>query len=348
MPLEALTWVGIALCVSQSAFFSGLNLAVFGVGRLHLEIAAAAGNRAATRVLHLRRRSNVVLATILWGNVGVNVLLTLLSDSMLTGLSAFVFSTAVITFLGEIIPQAYFSRHAVRMASLLSPVLNLYRVLLYPVARPTSWMLDRWLGTEGIQYFRERELLELLRRHVGAEEAAEVGAVEGTGAMNFLLLDDVPVVEEGEDVDPRSIVEIELVGDRPAFPAYEGTSSDPFLRRIQVSGKRWVVLVDHQGRPRLLLDSDAFLRAALFRPRPPSPLPFCHRPILVHDPHLRIGALLSRLEVQPIRVGDDVIDRDTILLWTPVERRIITGADILGRLLRGISVVEPLPALPSP
>jgi CBS domain containing-hemolysin-like protein len=48
------------------------------------------------------------LATILWGNVGINVLLTMLSDSVLTGLGAFLFSTIAITVIGEITPQAYF------------------------------------------------------------------------------------------------------------------------------------------------------------------------------------------------------------------------------------------------
>lgn len=32
-----------------------------------------------------------------------------------------------------------------------------------------------------------------------------------------------------------------------------------------------------------------------------------------------------------------MIDNDLILVWTDDERRIITGADILGRLLRGFS-----------
>ena len=41
-----------------------------------------------------------------WGNVTINVLLTLLSDSILAGVGAFVFSTIVITLFGEIIPQA--------------------------------------------------------------------------------------------------------------------------------------------------------------------------------------------------------------------------------------------------
>jgi len=39
--------------------------------------------------------------------------------------------------------------------------------------------------------------------------------------------------------------------------------------------------------------------------------------------------------VDPEHIEDDVIDEDIILVWG-AERRIITGADILGRLLRGI------------
>ena len=43
-------------------------------------------------VLELRKNSNQVLATIIWGNITTNVLLTLLSDSVLAGLYAFLFS----------------------------------------------------------------------------------------------------------------------------------------------------------------------------------------------------------------------------------------------------------------
>jgi hypothetical protein len=52
---------------------------------------------------------------VIWGNVSTNVLLTLLSDAVLAGLSAFFFSAVVITLLCEIIPQAYFSRNALQM-----------------------------------------------------------------------------------------------------------------------------------------------------------------------------------------------------------------------------------------
>ena len=88
-------WLGIAACVAQSAVFSGLNLAVFSLSQLRLQLEADGGNADAARLLELRRNSNQVLATIIWGNVSTTVLLTLLSDSVLAGVEAFLFSTAV-------------------------------------------------------------------------------------------------------------------------------------------------------------------------------------------------------------------------------------------------------------
>ena len=106
LPLvNVFVWIGIALCITQSAILSGLNLAIFSISKLRLEVEAAGGNPDASGLLDLRKDSNLTLATVLWSNVTVNVLLTLLSDSVLAGIAAFVFSTIVITLLGEIIPS---------------------------------------------------------------------------------------------------------------------------------------------------------------------------------------------------------------------------------------------------
>jgi len=197
MSVEMLTWVAIGFCISQSAIFSGLNLAFFSLSRLQLEVESRKGNKAAKTVLALRDDSNFLLATILWGNVGINVLLTMLSDSVLAGVSAFLFSTIAITIVGEITPQAYFSRNALKMGSLLSPVIRFYQFLLFPVTRPTAFILDAWLGKEGITYFAESELRNIIRQHIAAEEA-DLNHVEGIGALNFFALDEIDVIEEGD------------------------------------------------------------------------------------------------------------------------------------------------------
>ena len=85
-------WLGITACIALSALFSGLNLAIFTLSQLRLQLEADGGNKDAARVLDLRKNSNDVLATVIWGNVGTNVFLTLLSGSVLAGLSAFSFS----------------------------------------------------------------------------------------------------------------------------------------------------------------------------------------------------------------------------------------------------------------
>ncbi len=141
-PSDLLTWIGIAFCITQSAIFSGLNLAIFSVSKLRLEVEAAGGSRNAALVLELRKNSNLTLSTILWSNVTLNVLLTLLSDSILAGVGAFIFSTFVITFVCEIIPQAYFSRNALRMAAPLVPVLRVYQIMLFPLAKPAAIILQ--------------------------------------------------------------------------------------------------------------------------------------------------------------------------------------------------------------
>lgn len=334
----SITWVGIAFCVSQSAMFSGLNLALFGISRLNLEVEVAAGNPKAKKLLELRKDSNFLLATILWGNVAANCLLTLLSDSVLAGVTAFVFSTVVITSLGEIMPQAYFSRNALRMAALLSPALRFYQFLLYPLTKPTGALLDWWLGKEGMTYYRERDLREVIRRHLEAEET-DIEHIEGRGALNFMSMDDLSVSQEGEPVDPQSEISLPVNLDLPIFPDFENSAADPFVGRVLVSGKKWVILTDPDGEPQLVLDSDAFAREVLRGPNARSPYMFCHRPIVVRDSKVELGDVLTNLRIQPANSEDDVIDRDIILVWAN-EKRVITGADILGRLMRGIAKRE--------
>lgn len=331
---ETLIWLAILFCVSQSAIFSGLNLAFFSISRLRLEVESTNGNRAATRILAMRNDGNFLLTTILWGNVGINVLLTLLSSSVLAGVMAFLFSTLFITIAGEILPQAYFSRHARKMASALSPVLRFYQIVLYPVAKPSAMVLDVWLGGESIHFFKERDMEEMFHLHIKSEET-DISAMEGQGVLNFLALDDLFIHEEGEHLDPESIVMIPFDGNHPVFPEIIKNADDPFLKRIQKSEKKWVILTDEQGEARLVLNADAFLRDAFFGNPPSPPLHHCHRPIMVTDPNTPLEEVIMRLQVHPQREGDDVIDADIILLWGD-QKRIITGADILGRLLRGI------------
>ena len=334
-PNALLVWIGIILCLSQAAILSGLNLAIFSLSRLRLEVEVIDRNPAAATVLELRKDANLLLATLLWGNVAVNVLLTLLCASVLAGVAAFLLSTVVITLLGEIVPQAYFSRNALRTAAGFAPVLRIYRVLLFPIAKPTALLLNWWLGHEGITVFRERDFRTLITKHIEIA-GSEVSELEGIGALNFLDLDDVVVGKEGELLDPRSVITLPVEQGRPQWPLFSRSPDDPFMRKVDAAGRKWVVITDLAERPQLVLDAHHFLRDALFDQGAVTPERYCHRPIVVRDMRTKLGDVIGQLTVTPEHPEDDVIDTDLILVWAE-ERRMITGADILGRLLRGIA-----------
>ncbi len=332
--METVIWIGILICLMHSAMFSGLNLAFFSLSRLRLEAEAGAGNHAAAKILGLRRNANRLLTTILWGNVAINVLLTLLSNSVMAGAVAFVFSTFLITFAGEIIPQAYFSRHALRMASALSPVMRFYQLLLYPVAGPSAWMLDRLIGEEQIVFMRERQLKGVIEKHIDSDHA-EIDFIEGRGALNFLDIDDVPIADEGENVDPSSILSLPARVDLPLIPEVD-SATHPFAAAVNASSRKWVILTDETGKPQLILDADAFLRAVMSGDATIDAYAYCHRPIIVSDPDMPLGYIIGELRRGLAAESDAAIDKDIVLLWTDDIKKVITGADLLGRLLRGI------------
>lgn len=332
MAEEGLIWFGIALCLSQSAMFSGLNLAFFNISRLRLE-AEAQHNPRAKVVLALRRDANFLLTTILWGNVAVNTLLALLSNSVMSGVMAFVFSTVLITFIGEICPQAYFSRRALAVAARLAPLLRMYQVLLWPVARPSARMLDLWLGRESIEYLKEKTLRQMILSHVQQGDA-EIAPLEGRGALNFIDLDDQLAKDKGQRINPASMIALPQMRDEADLPHCAVT--DPLMRQIAASGMKWVILTGILGQPVFVLDANRLLRDAVFAVRPLALASYCHRPLIIRDAQLPFGEVMAHMNERRVEQGAVTIDKDVALIWDPADRRVITGADILAELLRGL------------
>ena len=85
----------------------------------------------------------------------------------------------------------------------------------------------------------------------------------------------------------------------------------------------------------LLGARSGFLRAALFGGSGFDLRLYCHRPVIVRDERAALVEVIPKLIVQPERLGDDVIDKGTIIFWG-TQKRIIKGSDILGRRMRGI------------
>jgi metal transporter CNNM len=325
--VEVYIWILIAICVSQSAMFSGLNLALFSLPKLRLEVELAKNNHQAFAIASLREDSNFLLATILWGNVGVNVLLTILSGSVLTGVLAFFFSTFVITICGEIMPQAYFSRNAMRMASLLAPLIRFYQILLFPIAKPTAIILNRWLGKEAIQYVSEEDLIALIELQKGKEAETNIPESERQGIINFLDLKNVELADLGVTIDPESIVRLKSRNGQIVIPEVTANQDDEFVKKVNASLREWIILVDEQDEPYHVLNSNLF-RAELSKGKSFDPIDLCHSPLTFKSGKTSFLEGLTSLRNTSARA---------ILVWEREEKRIITNREALRLILKGIS-----------
>jgi hypothetical protein len=211
--------------------------------------------------------------------------------------------------------------------------------LLYPVAKPSAMILDMWLGKEKMEFFKERSLRIMLKKHI-VSESSDLDYLEGLGALNFLSIDDLFIKQEGSVIEPSSIISLPTFNGLVIFPSPGEHEFNMLLEKIASSSKKWVIVVDETNEPVMAIDSGSFLRDAIYIKQDFNPYSYCHHPIIVSSPEEKIGDVLHKLKVYPVDQEDDVIDNDLILYWNKEdpEKMIITGSDILGRLLRGIVV----------
>jgi hypothetical protein len=142
----------IVVLIFFSAFFSGLTLALMSLDTTGLEIVMAGDDpklsRAASKIYPMRKDGNLLLCTLLLGNVSVNTLLGILMADLTSGTVGFVTSTALIVIFGEILPQASFARYALEVGEYAVPVMRVIIIILYIFAKPLALCLDKLLGHE--------------------------------------------------------------------------------------------------------------------------------------------------------------------------------------------------------
>ena len=154
-----------ALLLALSAFFSGVGLGFMTLGVSDLKRKMELGNKAAARVYPIRKNGNLLLCTILLGNVLVNSILAVFLGSLISGVFAVIISTFLIVIIGEIVPQATFARHALKLGGHLAPFVTFFIVLFYPITKPISWMLDKALGGELPTIYSKKEIHLLIKEH---------------------------------------------------------------------------------------------------------------------------------------------------------------------------------------
>jgi metal transporter CNNM len=92
------------------AVTSGVSVRLEHGLQIVAESGAPSKKRDALRIQPLRKRGNLLLCTLLLGNVAVNSALSILMSEVTGSGGGFVASTAIIVVFGEILPQATCSR----------------------------------------------------------------------------------------------------------------------------------------------------------------------------------------------------------------------------------------------
>lgn len=227
--MEYLISLLLILC---SAIFSGLTLGYFSLDLATLRRKAQAGDAQAAAVYPLRMKGNLLLTTLLLGNVTVNTILSVYLGSLVSGIFASLLATSLIFLFGEIGPQALFSRHALAFGSKLAPLTRGLMILCYPIAFPVAWTLDKLLGHAMPTMFSHNEIMQIISEHEVSEhspiDADEERIVHG--ALQFshrqvrevmTPLDQVVLLDENQKLTQQFFEQLSEAG-YSRYPVYSG------------------------------------------------------------------------------------------------------------------------------
>ncbi|PIR67121.1 MAG: hypothetical protein COU51_00280 [Parcubacteria group bacterium CG10_big_fil_rev_8_21_14_0_10_36_14] len=160
-----MNYIIVAILILFSALFSGLTLGLMSLDSYELKRKKSLGDKDATKLYPIRKKSNLLLCTLLIGNVGVNSSLAVFLGSITSGIIAGFIATALIVLLGEITPQAIFSRFSLKLGAKLTWFVRIFMILLFPVCWPIARVLDKLLGEEMATIYSKKELMKIVEEH---------------------------------------------------------------------------------------------------------------------------------------------------------------------------------------
>ena len=222
--------------VLLSALFSGLTLGLLSLDSQSLRRRAKHGDADAAIIYPIRLKGNLLLTTLLLGNVAVNTTLSIFLTNTASGVVAGLLATTLIVLFGEIIPQAVISRYALWFGARTIWFTKIAMFLAYPFAWPIAKLLDKALGSELPTTYSHKELMDIISEH----EDSELSAIDGDeerimhGALQFshrqvqevmTPVDRVVSYDQNAVLDNQTLAEINEHG-YSRLPVYSGTESN--------------------------------------------------------------------------------------------------------------------------
>uniref|UniRef100_A0A8R1DNM1 Metal transporter n=1 Tax=Caenorhabditis japonica TaxID=281687 RepID=A0A8R1DNM1_CAEJA len=229
LPLQ-IACIGFLLILS--ALFSGLTLGLMSLTPQELELVIKSGakkeQKCAAKILPIRRKGNLLLCSLLLGNVIVNSAISILMGELTTGIYALIGSTLGIVIFGEILPQSICVKKGLEVGAHTISITQLFIMLTFPIAWPVSKLLDCLLGDEYQAYDRKR-LMELIKMSitdnglVSNELKIAVGAMEIADKVVrdvMTKIEDVFMLPDTTVLNAKTVMEIVRMG-YTRIPVYQ-------------------------------------------------------------------------------------------------------------------------------
>lgn len=177
---------------------------------------AKLGDRNAKRILPLRRSTHLTLSAILLTNVAAVSATSLVLESVFYGLIAGVLATLLTVVFGEIFPQAYFLRRALKISARLAPLLRLMIIVTYPIAKPLQMLLDSLFKEEASGLQSRHELGLMITEHLGSNQSEldedEVEIIRGALQLSEKRVRDIATpIKEVYWLKPQTIIDGERI-----------------------------------------------------------------------------------------------------------------------------------------
>lgn len=210
--------ITIACLLGLSGLFSGLNLGLMALDKNELQVIMKCGSetekRYARAIEPVRRRGNYLLCSILFSNTLVNSTISVLLEELSSGLVAIMTSTVLIVLFGEILPQAFCSRHGLAVGARTVGLTYFCMVVTFPLSYPVSYCLDLALGEEiGHAYDRER-LMEFIQvtRDINNLETDEVNIISGALKIKRIQISEIMTrIEDVYMLDENSVLDFDTI-----------------------------------------------------------------------------------------------------------------------------------------
>lgn len=169
------TAIIVTVLIIFSAICSGLNIAIMSLKTKELERQKKLGNKDAKKVYKFRENPHLTLASILLSCVALNSATALVLGDKLNGLVAGLLSTLLLVVFAELMPQAIFTKNALKVCARFSILMKIMIIVTYPVSKPLQIIMDQLFGKdEDHRLHSRRELGLIIGEHLGDEIASEL------------------------------------------------------------------------------------------------------------------------------------------------------------------------------